>query len=63
MRNMLNRFWRSNLELRGPKNPQERPQNWSPKLPRGAFCGILRADSESADEVGDRGVLGREIAK
>eukprot|EP00969_Alexandrium_andersonii_P216368 9556716-Alexandrium_andersonii.AAC.1 len=24
---------------------QERPQNWSPKLPRSAFCTVVRADS------------------
>eukprot|EP00969_Alexandrium_andersonii_P036938 1618707-Alexandrium_andersonii.AAC.1 len=28
---------------------QERPPNRSPTLLRGAFCTILRADSESAD--------------
>eukprot|EP00969_Alexandrium_andersonii_P170073 7519383-Alexandrium_andersonii.AAC.1 len=29
---------------------QERSQNWSPTLPRGAFRAASRADSESADE-------------
>eukprot|EP00969_Alexandrium_andersonii_P024308 1060462-Alexandrium_andersonii.AAC.1 len=28
---------------------------WYPKLSRGAFCAAFRADSESADESGDRG--------
>eukprot|EP00969_Alexandrium_andersonii_P015421 674272-Alexandrium_andersonii.AAC.1 len=34
---------------------QERPQNWPPKLPRGAFRAVVRADSESANESGARG--------
>eukprot|EP00969_Alexandrium_andersonii_P338564 14963102-Alexandrium_andersonii.AAC.1 len=29
---------------------QERPRNRSPKLPRGAFCAVFRADSETDDE-------------
>eukprot|EP00969_Alexandrium_andersonii_P313264 13840838-Alexandrium_andersonii.AAC.1 len=33
-----------------------------PKLPRGALGTVLRADSESADETGDRGGPSREIA-
>eukprot|EP00969_Alexandrium_andersonii_P366768 15469230-Alexandrium_andersonii.AAC.1 len=32
---------------------REQPQKWSPKLPRGAFCVMFRADSESADESRD----------
>eukprot|EP00969_Alexandrium_andersonii_P224394 9910340-Alexandrium_andersonii.AAC.1 len=42
---------RSKPELRGPRR---RPQNWRPKLPRGAFCAVFRADSDSADEICDR---------
>eukprot|EP00969_Alexandrium_andersonii_P220216 9725851-Alexandrium_andersonii.AAC.1 len=34
----------------GTARAQERPQNWPPTLPRGAFCAVSRADSESADE-------------
>eukprot|EP00969_Alexandrium_andersonii_P231114 10207456-Alexandrium_andersonii.AAC.1 len=37
------------------------PQSWSPKLPRGAFCAAFRADPESADGSGPRGVRGHEI--
>eukprot|EP00969_Alexandrium_andersonii_P352986 15438861-Alexandrium_andersonii.AAC.1 len=49
---MQNRFRRSELELRGHRNGRKiGPQ----KLPRGAFCAISCADSETADEVGDRG--------
>eukprot|EP00969_Alexandrium_andersonii_P297436 13145666-Alexandrium_andersonii.AAC.1 len=29
--------------------------NWSPKLPKGAFCAASRADSESAYGSGPRG--------
>eukprot|EP00969_Alexandrium_andersonii_P221472 9781560-Alexandrium_andersonii.AAC.1 len=49
---MQHRFRRSNLELRGPR---KRPQNCSPKLPRGAFCAAFRSYSESAHESGPRG--------
>eukprot|EP00969_Alexandrium_andersonii_P265353 11726906-Alexandrium_andersonii.AAC.1 len=34
---------------------QEWPQHRSPKIPRGAFCAIVRTDSESASENGPRG--------
>eukprot|EP00969_Alexandrium_andersonii_P171517 7581404-Alexandrium_andersonii.AAC.1 len=54
MRNMQNHFRRST----GTARAQERPQMWPPKLPRGAFCAALRADSESARESGPRGGSG-----
>eukprot|EP00969_Alexandrium_andersonii_P212265 9373629-Alexandrium_andersonii.AAC.1 len=38
----------------GPARAQKRPQNWYPKLWRGAFCAIIRADAESGDEAGWR---------
>eukprot|EP00969_Alexandrium_andersonii_P342834 15154877-Alexandrium_andersonii.AAC.1 len=34
---------------------QERPQNGSPELAKGAFCALFRGGSESADQIGDRG--------
>eukprot|EP00969_Alexandrium_andersonii_P281737 12454709-Alexandrium_andersonii.AAC.1 len=34
----------------GTARTRERPQNKSLKLPRGAFCATVRADSESANE-------------
>eukprot|EP00969_Alexandrium_andersonii_P306207 13536402-Alexandrium_andersonii.AAC.2 len=46
-----NTFKTSRLEQRSPVNDRE---NCSPKLPTGAFCGIFRADAESADETGRR---------
>eukprot|EP00969_Alexandrium_andersonii_P217849 9623246-Alexandrium_andersonii.AAC.1 len=50
--NMQNRFSRSELELRGPMNDL----SISPtKLSSCAFCAACRADSESADDNGDRG--------
>eukprot|EP00969_Alexandrium_andersonii_P335676 14836771-Alexandrium_andersonii.AAC.1 len=52
MRNMQRRCTRSNLELRGPKDGLE---SGPPKLPRGAFCAVVRADSESVHERGPRG--------
>eukprot|EP00969_Alexandrium_andersonii_P157193 6948271-Alexandrium_andersonii.AAC.1 len=49
---MQNCFGRSELELRGPRNNLK----FGPrKLPMGAFSATARADSESADESGDRG--------
>eukprot|EP00969_Alexandrium_andersonii_P251041 11095374-Alexandrium_andersonii.AAC.1 len=48
---MQNRFTRSNLELRGPRNASKSV----PELPRGAFCAVVRADSESAHKSGPRG--------
>eukprot|EP00969_Alexandrium_andersonii_P029540 1289171-Alexandrium_andersonii.AAC.1 len=30
------------------------PRKWPPKLPRGAFCAVFRADAKSADEAGRR---------
>eukprot|EP00969_Alexandrium_andersonii_P046150 2024753-Alexandrium_andersonii.AAC.1 len=35
----------------GIARAQERPQNWHPKLPRGALCATFRADCESGDEM------------
>eukprot|EP00969_Alexandrium_andersonii_P305901 13522197-Alexandrium_andersonii.AAC.1 len=46
---MQNHFTRSNLELRGPRNGLE---YWSPKLPRGVFGVVSRADPESPHERG-----------
>eukprot|EP00969_Alexandrium_andersonii_P261529 11562059-Alexandrium_andersonii.AAC.1 len=37
----------------GTARAQERPQNWAPKLPRGALCAISHAYSESAKANGD----------
>eukprot|EP00969_Alexandrium_andersonii_P252286 11150052-Alexandrium_andersonii.AAC.1 len=51
LRKVQNRFRRAELELR----TQERPHIWYLKLPMGAFCVVLRADSDSADEDCDRG--------
>eukprot|EP00969_Alexandrium_andersonii_P017031 745958-Alexandrium_andersonii.AAC.1 len=39
----------------GTARAQEWPQHRSPKIPRGAFCAVVRADSESARENGPRG--------
>eukprot|EP00969_Alexandrium_andersonii_P246633 10899339-Alexandrium_andersonii.AAC.1 len=39
----------------GTARAQERSQNWSPKLPRGAFRAASRLDYEFADESRDRG--------
>eukprot|EP00969_Alexandrium_andersonii_P216048 9543388-Alexandrium_andersonii.AAC.1 len=33
---------------------RDRPQNRSQKLRRGAFCVVVRADADSADETGRR---------
>eukprot|EP00969_Alexandrium_andersonii_P035163 1539954-Alexandrium_andersonii.AAC.1 len=41
-----------NLPQSSIRRAQERPQNWSPKLPMGAFCATSRADSEYANEGG-----------
>eukprot|EP00969_Alexandrium_andersonii_P090769 4006926-Alexandrium_andersonii.AAC.1 len=39
----------------GTERAQERPQVWSLKLPRGAFCGMFCAGSESANAICGRG--------
>eukprot|EP00969_Alexandrium_andersonii_P162893 7200758-Alexandrium_andersonii.AAC.1 len=49
---MQHHFRRWNLELRGGPGMAS---NWSPKLPRGVFCGAVREYSESAHESGTRG--------
>eukprot|EP00969_Alexandrium_andersonii_P007738 337442-Alexandrium_andersonii.AAC.1 len=36
----------------GTARAQKRPQSWSPKLRRGAFRAVVRADAESPDETG-----------
>eukprot|EP00969_Alexandrium_andersonii_P217955 9627325-Alexandrium_andersonii.AAC.1 len=35
----------------GTARAQKQPQSWPPKLPRGGFCVVVRADPESIDEA------------
>eukprot|EP00969_Alexandrium_andersonii_P214387 9467225-Alexandrium_andersonii.AAC.1 len=48
---MQHRFKRPDLELRRPRNASA----FSLKLPRVAFCALVRADSESANDMGCSG--------
>eukprot|EP00969_Alexandrium_andersonii_P023498 1025954-Alexandrium_andersonii.AAC.1 len=36
----------------GTARAQKLPQQWYPKMLRGAFCAAVRADAESASEAG-----------
>eukprot|EP00969_Alexandrium_andersonii_P205293 9070811-Alexandrium_andersonii.AAC.1 len=47
--------------MTGTARAQEKASKLPPKLPQGAFCARVRADSESAHESGPRGVRRREI--
>eukprot|EP00969_Alexandrium_andersonii_P359843 15454068-Alexandrium_andersonii.AAC.1 len=52
MRKVQHRFRRSSLELHGPRNGLKSGPRSSR---RGAFCAVVRADSESARESWPRG--------